>query len=112
MGIGQLFRYLDRLPTFSLVDAGRTTTVVAAEGKEASKLMEAAAGTSCNDSSSSSGTNDVSFFEGGIWRTYELKSCDEMSCLIHEEFHKDWHISPEGTSSGGTGTISPFKPLI
>ncbi|KAL7453412.1 hypothetical protein ACHAWC_005097 [Mediolabrus comicus] len=110
MGIGQLFRYLDRLPTFSLVDAGRTTTVVAAAGKEASKLMEAAAGTSCNDSSSSSGTNDVSFFEGGIWRTYELK-CDEMTCLIHEEFHKDaWNISPEGTSNGGT--VSPFKPLI
>lgn len=85
MGIGQLFRYLDRLPTFSLVDAGRTTT---------------------------SGTNDISFFEGGIWRTYELK-CDEMTCLIHEEFHKDaWNISPEGTSNGGTGAISSFKPMI
>ena len=115
MGIGQLFRYLDRLPTFSLVDAGRTTPVAAAAvgGKEESTLMEAATvGTSCNDSISS-GTNDVSsFFEGGIWRTYELK-CDEMTCLIHEEFHKDaWNISPEGTSSGGTGAISPFKPMI
>jgi hypothetical protein len=96
MGIGQLFRYLDRLPTFSLVDAGRTTTAAAAAGKD------------FNDNSS--GTNDVSFFEGGIWRTYELK-CDEMTCLIHEEFHKDaWNISPEGTSNGGT--VSPFKPLI
>jgi hypothetical protein len=107
MGIGQLFRYLDRLPTFSLVDAGRTTTA-ATSAAAAAAGGGGGGGKDLNDNSS--GTNDVSFFEGGIWRTYELK-CDEMTCLIHEEFHKDaWNISPEGTSNGGT--VSPFKPLI
>jgi hypothetical protein len=31
--------------------------------------------------------------EGGIWRTYELQ-CEEMSCLIHEEFASDaWNMT-------------------
>ena len=81
IGLGQLFRYLNRLPTFSLVDAGRT--------------------------SSSSESKD-SLFDGGIWRTYELK-CEEMTCLIHEEFHKDaWNIS----SLDSNGSDGPFKPRI
>ena len=27
-------------------------------------------------------------FDGGMWRIYELQ-CEEMTCLIHEEFHND-----------------------
>lgn len=94
IGLGQLFRYLNRLPTFSLVDAGRTTS------------------TTTVVSSSSSAVNnnkDTSLFDGGIWRTYELK-CDEMTCLIHEEFHKDaWNISPLDSNNGSDG---PFQPRI
>ena len=30
--------------------------------------------------------------EGGMWRTYKLQ-CEEMTCLIHEEFHEDaWEL--------------------
>jgi hypothetical protein len=94
IGLGQLFRYLNRLPTFSLVDAGRSRTI--------------------NDSSSSSSTssssdnNNDALFDGGIWRTYELK-CEEMACLIHEEFHKDaWNIPPSESNGGG----STFQPMI
>ena len=65
VGLGQLFRYLNKLPTFSLLDAGRTE--------------------SCSVSNE---------FHGGMWRTYELQ-CEEMTCLIHEEFHNDaWNILP------------------
>ena len=62
VGLGQLFRYLNRLPRFSLLDAGRTSS-------------------SIQKSSSSE-------FEGGMWRIYELES-EEMICLIHEEFCAD-----------------------
>lgn len=65
VGLGQLFRYLNKLPTFSLIEAGRA---------EPSKLHNE--------------------FEGGIWRTYELQ-CEEILCIIHEEFRRDaWNISP------------------
>ena len=68
VGLGQMFRYLNKLPTFSLLDAGR------------SELMD------------NSSNNDVNEFHGGLWRTYELQ-CEELTCLIHEEFHKDsWNI--------------------
>lgn len=66
VGLGQMFRYLDKLPTFSLLDAGR-----AAEKEEEDSANE---------------------FRGGLWRTYELQ-CEELTCLIHEEFHRDaWNI--------------------
>mmetsp|Transcript_16657 Transcript_16657/g.25236 ORF Transcript_16657/g.25236 Transcript_16657/m.25236 type:complete len:372 (+) Transcript_16657:30-1145(+) len=87
IGLGQLFRYLNRLPTFSLVDAGRSSGII-----------------SSSASTLSSNKSDA-LFEGGIWRTYELK-CEEMTCLIHEEFHKDaWNISPLDSSG-------PFQPMI
>ena len=65
VGLGQMFRYLDKLPTFSLLDAGRQQR-------------------STKDSTS----GDDNIFEGGMWRTYELQ-CEEMTCLIHEEFSRD-----------------------
>mmetsp|Transcript_18088 Transcript_18088/g.36321 ORF Transcript_18088/g.36321 Transcript_18088/m.36321 type:complete len:364 (+) Transcript_18088:48-1139(+) len=87
IGLGQLFRYLNRLPTFSLVDAGRSS------------------GTINSSASTLSSNKSDALFEGGIWRTYELK-CEEMTCLIHEEFHKDaWNISPLDSSG-------PFQPMI
>lgn len=67
VGIGQLFRHLDKLPTFALLDAGRTSSV--SEGGGGGGL-------------------------GGLWRTYELES-DELTCLIREEFVPDaWSIVP------------------
>ncbi|KAL7529555.1 hypothetical protein ACHAXR_003027, partial [Thalassiosira sp. AJA248-18] len=65
VGLGQMFRYLNKLPTFSLLDAGRT------------KEEE---------------LDSNEFEKGGMWRTYELQ-CEEMTCLIHEEFHSDaWNM--------------------
>ena len=76
------------------MDAGRTsstTTIV-----------------SSSSSSTANDNKDISLFDGGIWRTYELK-CDEMTCLIHEEFHKDaWNISPLDSN----GSDGPFQPRI
>jgi len=66
VGLGQMFRYLNKLPTFSLLDAGRADNIMEQKGSDQ--------------------------LGGGIWRTYELQ-CEEMTCLIHEEFHKDaWNI--------------------
>lgn len=80
VGLGQLFRYLNKLPTFKLLDAGRTD------------LSEAL-----------NGYSKQSAFHGGIWRTYELQ-CEEMTCLIHEEFHRDaWDISEDSV---------PYEPTL
>lgn len=83
VGLGQLFRYLDKLPTFKLLDAGRM---------DLSSIMN--------------GDSAQSDFHGGIWRTYELQ-CQEMTCLIHEEFHRNaWEIFPPGNAD------IPFKPML
>jgi hypothetical protein len=79
VGIAQMFRYLNRLPTFTLLNAGRR-----------SRANEEEEGKEVNDD------DDDEFSlkskNGGIWRTYELQ-CEEMSCLIHEEFASDaWNI--------------------
>lgn len=91
VGIAQMFRHLNRLPTFTLLNAGRhntsSRTIFQEEKKE---KVEETVGKEVND-------NDDDEFSltaknGGIWRTYELQ-CEEMSCLIHEEFACDaWNI--------------------
>ena len=71
VGLGQLFRYLNKLPTFSLLDAGRIDR------------------RSSRDKIPTENPNDVDDkFDGGMWRIYELQ-CEEMTCLIHEEFRSD-----------------------
>ena len=93
VGIAQMFRHLNRLPTFTLLNAGRhnmssSRTILLAEKEE---KVEETVGKEVND-------NDDDEFsltakEGGIWRTYELQ-CEEMSCLIHEEFASDaWNMT-------------------
>mmetsp|Transcript_21616 Transcript_21616/g.46881 ORF Transcript_21616/g.46881 Transcript_21616/m.46881 type:complete len:327 (-) Transcript_21616:1297-2277(-) len=82
VGLGQLFRYLNKLPTFSLLDAGRTEYAHAESEQSISK----------NDSKQALQPHE---FEGGMWRTYELQ-CEELTCLIHEEFLTEaWCISPK-----------------
>ena len=94
VGLGQLFRYLNRLPTFSLVDAGRRM------GSRSTMAMDHPFSSSFNID------NDI--FDSGMWRTYELK-CEEMTCLIHEEFREDaWNISPLDSN----GSDGPFQPMI
>uniref|UniRef100_A0A7S1C1D9 Uncharacterized protein n=1 Tax=Corethron hystrix TaxID=216773 RepID=A0A7S1C1D9_9STRA len=67
IGLGQLFRHLDRLPKFELVDAGRTRSI---------------------------GVDGGADDEGRLWRRYRLW-CDELECDILEEFVADtWSIRP------------------
>ena len=97
VGLGQLFRYLNRLPTFSLMDAGRRSS------------SSSSMATNSPFSSSFNIDNDAVLGDGGIWRTYELK-CEEMTCLIHEEFREDaWNISPLDSNGSDDG---PFQPMI
>jgi len=72
VGLGQLFRYLNKLPTFSLLDAGRI---------DRSSSSEKIPTENFNDDFDDK-------FNGGMWRIYELQ-CEEMTCLIHEEFRSD-----------------------
>ena len=74
---------MNKLPTFKLLDAGRT---------DLSSIMN--------------GDSAQSDFHGGIWRIYELQ-CEEMTCLIHEEFHRNaWEIFPTGNAD------TLFKPML
>jgi len=70
VGLGQLFRYLNKLPTFSLLDAGRID-------RRSDKIPTENPNDDIDDK-----------FDGGMWRIYELQ-CEEMTCLIHEEFRSD-----------------------
>ena len=68
IGIGQIFRYLDKLPTFHLLDAGRLDYVDGDDGDDG---------------------------VGGMWREY-LLSCEELECHIREEFTCNaWCITPD-----------------
>ena len=97
VGIAQMFRYLDRLPTFSLLDAGRRTEggVGGGGGRERGErggLGEGEGGEGEGGSSFDDRDDGDDLGMGGVWRTYELQS-EEMTCLIHEEFRGDaWNI--------------------
>ena len=72
IGIGQLFRYLDKLPTFQILDAGR------------------------NPKKGESGEGGGGESGGGLWRTYQLCCC-ELTCTIREEFSSNvWNLVPQG----------------
>ena len=80
VGLGQLFRYLDLLPEFTLRGAGTGTSTSAVEGDEHDN-----AGTGKGSSDGAS---------GGFWRDYTL-SCAELTCDIHEEFRPGlWDMQP------------------
>jgi hypothetical protein len=64
VGIGQLFRHLDTLPQFTLMNAGRGY---------------------CDSSIETDSSRNSDETAKGIWRLYELNSKD-FSCRIKEEF--------------------------
>jgi hypothetical protein len=67
VGLGQLFRYLDLLPEFTLSGAGII-----------------------DENDAASGVGDG----GGFWRDYTL-SCAELTCEIHEDFRPGlWELKP------------------
>jgi len=77
VGLGQLFRYLNKLPIFSLLDAGRIDRRRSTSEKIPTQEVREEPNDNIDDK-----------FDGGMWRIYELQ-CEEMTCLIHEEFHND-----------------------
>lgn len=80
VGIGQLFRSLDILPSFELLNAGRQN-----RSSWTSDRGRPGAGTS-REGQPSSSREDMA--EGGLWRVYDLRS-RHVSCRIHEEFPPD-----------------------
>lgn len=78
VGIGQLFRSLDILPNFELLNAGHRTRPSSAFGSDGN-------GSDSNDVSAGKGREGAA---GGLWRVYDLRS-RHVSCRIHEEFPPD-----------------------
>jgi hypothetical protein len=111
VGLGQMFRYLNKLPTFSLLDAGRreSDSIISSGGGSGGGRTRRRTRKSDVENGSGEATIDEDdefddvlekqegywneFPEdGGMWRTYKLQ-CEEMTCLIHEEFHRDaWDL--------------------
>lgn len=74
VGIGQLFRSLDVLPSFELLNAGRSAVGFSLTKGE--KDDDEQGGASLPKGS------------GGLWRIYDLRS-RHLSCRIHEVFSPD-----------------------
>jgi len=83
VGLGQLFRFLDLLPEFTLLDAGTT-----APARGVNDVDDAAA------AASSSGCAVGNGGGGAFWREYRL-DCNELSCHIREDFCEGmWELRP------------------
>jgi hypothetical protein len=74
VGLGQLFRYLDLLPEFTLLGAGKFNTP---DSSTTSRLEGEASGGRMRQMRGGGG--------GNFWREYRL-DCNELSCSIREEF--------------------------
>jgi hypothetical protein len=87
VGLGQLFRYLDLLPEFTLIGAGRMD-----EQATSSRTSRRA---DHNDATESIPTHPTREGGGGnFWREYRL-DCNELSCYIREEFCPGlWDLRP------------------
>jgi hypothetical protein len=84
VGLGQLFRYLDLLPEFTLLGAGKfpAATTASPSGEREEK------GTTTR------GKVHLQSGGGNFWREYRL-DCNELSCSIREEFcTRLWDLWP------------------
>jgi hypothetical protein len=87
VGLGQLFRYLDLLPEFTLRGAGTSAGAVENNTVEARSTSAGKGG-------------------GGFWRDYTL-SCAELTCDIHEEFLPGlWDMHPHDNNEHQNGPDS------
>ncbi|KAL3772608.1 hypothetical protein ACHAWU_002514 [Discostella pseudostelligera] len=111
VGLGQMFRYLNKLPTFSLLDAGRRESgsgISSGVGSGGGRTKRRMRKSDFENGSGEAAIDENDEFDrvletqegylnefpagGGMWRTYKLQ-CEEMTCLIHEEFHRDaWDL--------------------
>jgi chorismate-pyruvate lyase len=81
VGLGQLFRYLDLLPEFTLLGAGTFPTPASSPGER-------------NGPGTTKRTNNFQGGGGNFWREYRL-DCSELSCSIREEFcPRLWDLWP------------------
>mmetsp|Transcript_26917 Transcript_26917/g.44846 ORF Transcript_26917/g.44846 Transcript_26917/m.44846 type:complete len:151 (-) Transcript_26917:22-474(-) len=88
VGLGQLFRYLDRLPTFELIDAGYNDD----NDNDDDDAIE-----NNDNTAEHSNNNRQQQHTGGLWRLYELR-CNEVSCRIREDFHPQaWKMTPSSS---------------
>jgi hypothetical protein len=87
VGLGQLFRYLDLLPEFTLLGAGRMDEPLATS--QPSRQADH------NNAIESTRTHPTPEGGGGdFWREYRL-DCSELSCYIREEFCPGlWDLRP------------------
>ncbi|CAN0122010.1 unnamed protein product [Scytosiphon promiscuus] len=90
VGIGQLFRSLDILPSFELLNAGHRTQVHSpASGSTNSSARNRTGGhtdaVGGDVGDAGGGGEGEGWRKGGLWRVYDLKS-QHVSCRIHEEF--------------------------
>jgi hypothetical protein len=98
VGLGQLFRYLDLLPEFTLSGAG-TSVGAGVENNEHDETLEASSTRTGKGSGGGGGG-------GGFWRDYTL-SCAELTCDIHEEFRPGlWDMQPRDNNGVQNGVDS------
>jgi hypothetical protein len=87
VGLGQLFRYLDLLPEFTLLGAGRMD-----EQATSSQTSQRADQNDATESIQKHATREGG--GGNFWREYRL-DCNELSCYIREEFCPGlWDLRP------------------
>ncbi|KAL7569988.1 hypothetical protein ACA910_017037 [Epithemia clementina (nom. ined.)] len=96
VGLGQLFRYLNRLPEFSLLQAGRRIAQWSSSSSSSLSSLSnpnRPSNHSHNGSSIRQNKNSHSS-SSGFWREYTLE-CPELSCRIREEFIPGlWELNP------------------
>ena len=96
VGLGQLFRYLNVLPTFRLHRAGMLTTQNN-RGNDGNGNANDNDEYQTNNRASSNTTAGLRQRGegGGFWREYSLE-CPQLSCDIHEEFVDGlWSLTPD-----------------
>ena len=82
VGLGQLFRYLDLLPEFALINAGQYDDKKNNDNNyknNHANIQERRSSFRLDDD------DEHGRGGGGFWREYALE-CPELSCWIHEEF--------------------------
>ena len=89
VGLGQLFRFLDLLPEFTLLNAGPFCNSKTDQRVWNDEAVDSSFHTAANHNTDAGGGGG-----GGFWREYRL-DCNELSCHIYEEFRPGmWHMTP------------------
>lgn len=88
VGIGQLFRALDVLPSFELLNAGRSVWAPLGGERERARAGHPSKKEREEEEEEEEKKRGGGVVSGGMWRVYDLRSA-HLSCRIHEEFPPD-----------------------